>query len=355
MNTHAAQIIRPEILAIGAYPVPDATGCIKLDAMENPYELPPELRTALAHKLAAVALNRYPLPTSDALRARIREVYQVPAGSELMLGNGSDELISLIALACARPGAALVSLAPTFVMYEVSAKFAGLRYVPVTLNADFTLDLPRLLGAIAEHKPAIVYLAYPNNPTGTLYPRAAIEAVLHAAPGLVVIDEAYNAFASDSFMRDLLRWPNLIVMRTVSKSGLAGTRLGYMAGHPDWLREFDKVRAPYNVNVLTQTTVEFALEHHEVLDEQAARLRAERPKLAAALAALPGVEVFPSDANFILFRVADAGAVFDRLKSRKVLIKFLGKAHPLLANCLRVTVSSPEENAAFLAALRASL
>ena len=275
--------------------------------------------------------------------------------SEIMLGNGSDELISLIALACGRPGAALVSLAPTFVMYEVSAKFAGLRYVPVTLNPDFTLDLPRLLAAIAEHKPAIVYLAYPNNPTGTLYPRAAIEAVLHAAPGLVVIDEAYNAFASDSFMRDLPRWPNLIVMRTMSKSGLAGVRLGYMAGHPDWLREFDKVRAPYNVNVLTQTTVEFALEHHAVLEDQAARLRAERPGLAAALAALPGVEVFPSDANFILFRVADAAAVFDRLKSRKVLIKFLGKAHPLLANCLRVTVSSPEENAAFLEALRASL
>ena len=353
--TAAASIVRPDILAIGAYAVPDATGYVKLDAMENPYTLPAELRTELARRLADVALNRYPQPTSDALRARIRRVFAVPAGSEILLGNGSDELIDIIAVACARPGATLISLAPSFVMYEVSARFAGLRYVPVDLDPDFTLDLPRLLAAIAEHRPAVVYLAYPNNPTGTLYPRAAVEAVLAAAPGLVVIDEAYQAFAGDSFMADLPRWPNLVVMRTVSKSGLAGARLGYLAGDPEWLREFDKVRPPYNINVLTQTAVVFALEHHALLDEQAARLRAERGRLAATLAALPGVTVFPSDGNFLLLRVAGAATVFERLKSRKVLVKFLGKAHPLLADCLRVTVSTPEENAVFLEAFRASL
>lgn len=355
MSTAAARVVRPEILALSAYPVPDATGFVKLDAMENPYQLPAPLREELGHRLAETALNRYPQPSSDALRARIREVFAVPAGAEILLGNGSDELIDMIAVACARPGAALVSLAPSFVMYEVSAKFAGLRYVPVDLTPDFSLDLARLLATIAEQQPAVVYLAYPNNPTGTLFPRAAVEAVLAAAPGLVVIDEAYAAFAPDSFMADLPRWPDLIVMRTVSKSGLAGVRLGYMAGDADWIREFDKVRPPYNINVLTQTAVEFALAHHAVLDAQAAALRAERETLAATLAAIPGVMVFPSAGNFLLLRITDAAQVFERLKSRKVLIKFLGKAHPLLANCLRVTVSTAQENAVFLEAFKASL
>jgi len=249
---------------------------------------------------------------------------------------------------------------PGFVMYAMSAQFAGLGFVGVPLRADFTLDREAMLAAMAEHQPAIIYLAYPNNPTGNLFDAADMEAIVRAAQGpvcqsLVVVDEAYQPFAQESWMPRLSEFGNLLVMRTVSKLGLAGIRLGYMAGSPAWLAQFDKVRPPYNVNVLTEATALFALEHVDVLDDQAAQLRAERTKLAEALAAMPGVTVFPSAANFLLLRVPDASQAFDRLLARKVLIKNVSRMHALLANCLRVTVSTPEENAQFLEAFRASL
>lgn len=348
-------IVRPDVLALTSYPVADATGFVKLDAMENPYPLPPDLRDALAQRLAHVPIHRYPAPSNARLIARLREATGIPSECAVMLGNGSDELINIIATACARPGASLLSLAPSFVMYEMSARLAQLTYVAVDLDAQFRLDLDRTLAAIHARRPAIVYVTYPNNPTGTLYPRPAVEAIVRAAPGLVVIDEAYHAFAPDSFMADLPAHPNMIVMRTLSKSGLAGARFGYMAGHPRWIGEFDKVRPPYNINIFTQTAVEFALEHRSALDAQAAALRDARATLEQALAHIPGVTVWPSAANFLLFRVPDAAAVFERLKSHKVLVKSLTRAHPLLRDCLRVTVSTPEENRLFLDALRASL
>lgn len=355
MKTKAATIVRPEILELAAYHVPDASGMIKLDAMENPYRLPASLRGELAQRLVDVHANRYPQPSADALRDKLREVMRVPAGAEIMLGNGSDELIDIVTVACARPNAKVMSPWPSFVMYDLSARLAGAKFVPIDLDRDFKLDVDRFLMAMKAHRPAIVWLSHPNNPTGQLFSDAAIEAVLREAPGLVVVDEAYFAFANTSFMHRLDEFPNLVVMRTLSKSGLAGIRLGYLAGHAEWVREFDKARPPYNVNTLTQTFGLFALQHSKVLDEQAARLRTERARLHEALAALPGVTVWPSAANFLLFRVNDALGVFERLKSRKVLVKFLGKMHPLLGGCLRVTVSTPEENALFLDALRASL
>ncbi|HEX8787531.1 MAG TPA: histidinol-phosphate transaminase [Telluria sp.] len=359
IDTLIANTIREDVRAGHHYTVPDASGYIKLDAMENPYELPQHLRQDLAARLADAVLNRYPVPSYATLKASICSKLGVPAGYDVILGNGSDEIISILATACARQDKRAVVMAPTpaFVMFQRSAQFAGMDYVGVPLKADFSLDRAAMLAAIAKHKPALVFLAYPNNPTGNLYSADDMVAIIEALgeTGIAVVDEAYQPFARTSFMARLPEYPNLVVMRTLSKLGLAGIRLGYLAAAPALLNQFDKVRPPYNVNVLTQVAAEFALEHLEILDEQAAQLNAARAGLAASMAALPGVTVFPSSANFITVRVPDAERTCAKLFAEKVLIKNLSKMHELLANCIRVTVSTPEENAIFLNALKASL
>ena len=351
--TTAQDIIRPDVLAMTSYPVPDSTGLIKLDAMENPYALPADLAQRLGEHLAGVALNRYPAPRPAELLAKIKRTMNVPAACDVLLGNGSDELISMMSMACSKPGAKVVAPVPGFVMYEMSAKFAHLEFIGVPLKADFTLDADALIAAIDEHAPALVYLAYPNNPTGTLYDDADMERVIAAAKrSLVVIDEAYQPFAEKSWMPRAAEFDNVVVMRTVSKLGLAGIRLGYMAGRPGWIMQFDKVRPPYNINVLTQATADFLLDHLAVLDAQAADLRVQRAALASEVAALPGMTVFPSAGNFLLVRVPDAAVAFETLLTSRVLIKNVGKMHPLLANCVRLTVGTAEENAHMVAALK---
>jgi len=348
-------IIRDEIRALTAYPVPDAGGMVKLDAMENPYRLPQELCGVLAERVAGAALNRYPDPAARELKLRLRAAMQIPAAMELVLGNGSDELIQMLALAAARPGAVMLGLEPSFVMFRMIAAFAGMRYVGVPLNADFSIDIAAALAAVGEHQPALIFIAYPNNPTGNLFDAGAIARIIAAAPGMVIVDEAYHAFAGASFMPRLAEFPNLLVMRTVSKLGLAGLRLGLLAGHGAWLNHVDKVRLPYNVNVLTQLAAAEVLQYPEVLAAQAAAIRNERTRVLAELRRLPGVEAYASDANFILFRVAKADLIFNGLKQRGVLIKNLHGTHPLLADCLRVTVGTPAEMSQFLSALTAIL
>ncbi|MGL6070290.1 histidinol-phosphate transaminase [Craterilacuibacter sp.] len=351
MKLSAQHWVRPEISALQAYHVAEASGFIKLDAMENPFPLPPELQAELGQRLARVAINRYPDPAGGNLKVRLKAAFAIPAAADVLLGNGSDEIITLITQLLARPGAKVLALEPSFVMYRMNAVLSGMDYIGVPLNADFSLNLSATLAAIALHQPAVVFIAYPNNPTGNRYPRAAVEAIIAAAPGLVVVDEAYQAFADDSLMDLAGTVENLLLLRTLSKVGLAGIRLGYAAGHPSWMAELDKVRPPYNINVLTQETAHFALDHLGLFDEQANLLRAERQRLAAAVQALPAVTVFASEANFISCRVSGAAAVFDALKARKILIKKLDGAHPLLQDCLRLTVGSPAENSALLAAL----
>jgi histidinol-phosphate aminotransferase len=348
-------VIRDDVRAIEAYPVPSAVGFVKLDAMENPFALPEGLMQQLGERLARQPLNRYPISDPRGFKERLGKAVGLPAGMQLMLGNGSDELIHLVIQACAKPGAVVLAPAPSFVMYQMSARFDGCRYVGVPLNADFTLDRQRMRSAIHEHAPAIVFIAYPNNPTGNLFDRGAIEAVLESTPGIVVVDEAYLPFAQDTWMPQLKRWPNLLVLRTLSKLGLAGIRLGYLTGDPEWITQFDKLRPPYNVNVLTLATADLMLENLPILDAQAATLRGERSRLMTALGATPGVTVFPSAANFILFQVAAADRVFAGLKERGILIKNVSATDPLLAGCLRVTVGTMAENEAFMKALRATL
>jgi histidinol-phosphate aminotransferase len=351
--------IRADVRAAKSYMVPDASGYIKLDAMENPYELPQALRAELGQRLADVMINRYPVASYGTIKQRIRDKLGVPAGFDVILGNGSDELISILAMATARQDRRATVLAPepAFVMFQRSAQFAGMDYVGVPLKADFGLDVPAMLAAIAEHKPSLVFLAYPNNPTGNLYDEADMDQIIRALgdTGIAVVDEAYQPFARKSFMGRLPQYQNMVVMRTLSKLGLAGIRLGYLSAAPALLEQFEKVRPPYNVNVLTQAAAEFALDHVDVLDRQAEALNSERTRLAQALAALPGVEVFPSAANFLLVRVPDPDKACDKLRAERVLIKNLSKMHKLLAGCIRVTVSTPEENSVFLNALKASL
>jgi histidinol-phosphate aminotransferase len=350
--------VRADIRALTAYHVPDASGLIKLDAMENPYALPDELREPWLARLRDQALNRYPDPHASELQAALRDTMGIAADMGLVLGNGSDELIQMLALALGGPGRTLMSFEPGFVMYRMIATFAGLDYVGVPLReADFALDLDAALAAIARHRPALIFIAYPNNPTGNLFDAATVARIIEASPGLVVIDEAYAPFTDQSFLSRLGDWPNLLVLRTVSKMGLAGLRLGYLAGPPRWVAEIDKTRLPYNINVLTQASAVFALQHADVFDAQTRAIRAERARLTAALNAMAQVRLYPSEANFILLRLPSgrAGQVFDALKRQGVLIKNLDGAHPRLRDCLRVTVGTEDENQAFLAALTAVL
>jgi histidinol-phosphate aminotransferase len=344
--------VRPEIFALSAYAVAPARGMVKLDAMENPYRLPPAMRRELAERLAAVELNRYPEPNAPRLRELLIRRMQVPAGMDLLLGNGSDDLIQIVALALARPGAAMMYPSPTFVMYSMNATFSGMRAIPVALREDFSFDADAFIARMRAERPALVFLACPNNPTGVLYPRADVRRVIEAAPGVVVVDEAYHVFAGETLMDDLPRYANLFVLRTVSKLGLAGIRLGYLAGRPEWLAQFDKVRQVYNVNVLTQAAALFVLERLDVLEAQAAEIRAERERLGSALRAMQGVTVFPSRANFFLVRVRDAVRTYEALKRQGVLVRNL---HPALANCLRITVGTPDENRILLNALKETI
>ncbi|MDB5956787.1 histidinol-phosphate transaminase [Ramlibacter sp.] len=346
--------IRQDVQGMHAYAIQDSRGMVKLDAMENPHRLPPALQKELGDRLAAVALNRYPGERIDDLRAALARHAKLPEGFGLMLGNGSDELIALLALACDVPGATILAPLPGFVMYAMSAQLQGLKFVGVDLTPDFELDEKAMLDAIALHQPAIVYLAYPNNPTANLWNDSTIEKIVAAAPGLVVIDEAYQPFASRSYLDRVTRHEHVLLMRTLSKFGLAGVRIGYMMGRAELVAQVDKVRPPYNVSVLNAEAALFALEHEDVFAAQAEDLKRERTRLQAALREL-GLQSWPSDANMILVRVADPARSFEGMKARKVLVKNVSRMHPLLAGCLRLTVGTADENTQLLQALQASL
>jgi histidinol-phosphate aminotransferase len=352
-----AHTIRQDVQSMHGYAIQPSAGLIKLDAMENPFRLPPELQRELGERLARVEINRYPLRTAE-LAAAIGRHFELPAGCAVMLGNGSDELIDMLSVACDVPGACVLAPLPGFVMYEMSAKLRGLRFAGVPLTADFQLDEAAMLAAIERERPALTYIAYPNNPTANLFDDAAIDrivAAVGAQRGLVVFDEAYQPFSSRSWMQRMARHEHVLVMRTLSKFGLAGVRLGYLCGAAPLIDEIEKVRPPYNVSVLNAEATFFALEHADEFARQAAILRDERARLLQELPRIAGVTVFPSEANMILVRVPDSRAAFEGMKSRGVLVKHIAGLHPLLANCLRLTVGAPDENRAMIDALRASL
>jgi len=346
-----ASLVRPELCALSAYTVAASEGMVKLDAMENPYPLPDAVRARLDTAVAEVAVNRYPDIAADRVKEALSRAFGIPPALGMMLGNGSDELIQVITSALARPGAAMLAPDPSFVMYRLNAIHAGMRFIAVPLAPDFGLDRAAMLAAIERERPALTFLAYPNNPTGNLFAADDVAAIIRASPGLVVVDEAYAAFADASFLPRVAEFPNLLVLRTVSKVGMAGIRLGYAIAAPEWIAQLNKLRQPYNVNALTQAAAVALLADPGWIDGQAEAIRSERARIAVALARLPGVSVFETQTNFLLARVPDADRLYDGLKQRRILVKNVHSWHPLLANCLRITVGTPRENDALLAAL----
>ena len=351
-------VIRQDVKSMHAYAIQPSAGLIKLDAMENPFRLPDALQRKLGERLGRVAINRYPTGCVADVIAALSAYVKLPAGCSLMLGNGSDELISLLAMASDVPGATILAPLPGFVMYEMSAKLQGLKFVAVPTTAEFELDEAAMLAAIETHRPAITYIAYPNNPTANLFDAGAVERIIEAVGrqnGLVVIDEAYQPFSSSSWMDRVGQHEHVLLMRTLSKFGLAGVRLGYMVGASALIQEIDKVRPPYNISALNAEATLFALEHVDEFARQSALIRNERERLQRELGKIGGVRAFPSEANMILVRVPDSARAFEGMRARGVLVKNIAGLHPLLANCLRLTVGTPEENTRMIDALKASL
>lgn len=353
LDETVSTLIRPEIRALCAYSIPDSSDLTKLDAMENPYAWPKDLVSEWLEVLKDVSINRYPDPDPELLKQKLKENMEIPGDMQIMLGNGSDEIIQIILMAVYGAAKAVISPRPSFVMYDMISTFTGMRFVSVPVTDDFELDPAAMKKAINEHDPAVVFIAYPNNPTGNLFKRQDIVDILEMNKGLIVIDEAYHAFAEQSFMQELSRYDNLLVMRTVSKMGLAGLRLGLLAGHEKWISEFNKIRLPYNINVLTQKSAEFAFNHYAMFAEQTRNICRDRDQMYDQLAKISGLTVYPSKANFILFKVptGQSQAIFNSLKSQGILIKNMGASTGVLKDCLRVTVGTPAENKLFFDAI----
>lgn len=345
------KLIRREVLAQKAYPAETPTCRIKMDANENPYSLPPSLQEKLFARLKETALNRYPDPGAPALRKRYGAACGVDEDG-VMTGNGSDELIQVLCASLARPGARLLVPTPTFVMYRIIGLNCGIDVTEVPLDDAFDLDLAVMLDKIAEESPALIFLSYPNSPTGNCFSEDRIQAILEASPGVVVVDEAYGSFSGKTFLPQLKRYPNLVILRTLSKVGYAALRIGFLFGAPALLQELNKVRLPYNLNSLSQAAAGFFLDEEPAFLEQIDRIVEERKRLYAALQTIDGIHPYPSAANFIFFSCAgQANHVYEQILRKGILVKPF--VFPWISEqFIRVTVGSREENEAFIEALK---
>jgi histidinol-phosphate aminotransferase len=347
-RSRLSDLVKPEVRRLTAYraeePRPDL---VKLDANESPFPVPERIRRELLEAVRGIEVNRYPDPRAERLRAALAASAGVAPG-QLVLGNGSDELIQVLLLAIGETGATVLAPVPTFSMYELIARAHGLNFTGVPLGDRYEPDLPALLDAIERDRPRAVFLASPNNPTGGVFSDAEIVKVLSVSPGLVVVDEAYGPYAERTMPPHLVDQERLVVLRTLSKVGLAGLRVGYLVTQPSLAAELEKVRLPFNLNAYSQAAAAVVLAHQEWIDANVRDVIRERARVATRLAGVPGVDAFPSRANFILFRTAHpSDALFEGLLAEGVLVRNLGGA-PGLANCLRVTVGTAKENDRFL-------
>ncbi len=350
-------LVHEQIRALSAYQTVPFTGPVKLDAMECPYGIPQSLQAELQTLLSGIDVNRYPDPSATELKQRLRETFQIPDAYVVTLGNGSDELLQLIQLAVGGYGRTVLAPQPSFSMYEIIAQYTRALFAGVDLDSDFQLSAQVWLEAVEEHQPSCVFFAHPNNPTGNFFYPELIRQTAAMIDGLVVADEAYYAYSGQSMLSSMNDHENIIVVRTLSKSGLAGLRLGYMISHPAWGAEIEKLRMPYNVGILNQACASFALDHWDEIGRGIGKVIADRQILSDALRGLKGLEVFPSETNFITVRVTEMSAVqvFENLKKRGILIRKLAGMHPMLENHLRISVGAPHENEALLAALPEAL
>jgi len=344
-------LVRPAVRALQAYHVDETPVRIKLDAMENPFPLPPAVRRTTAAALSRVAVNFYPDPAAKTLKAAIGKMWGIRP-DRMLLGNGSDELIQAIILAFGGP---VLAPTPSFAMYEITARALSQDVVTVPLTREFDLDADAVIRKARQTGSKVIFLASPNNPTGNRYSDDAVRKVLRSVKASVVIDEAYYSFSGKSWLPQLRKYPNMILLRTLSKIGFAGLRIGVLTAAPEIVEELNKIRLPYNINSLSQAMGVAALQHQKILDNQIAVLVAERNKLYQALLKTPGVTPFPSETNFLLLWIEkDATAVFQTLRKRGILVKNLGRPGPL-KSCLRVTIGTPAQNREFLKNLNSIL
>jgi histidinol-phosphate aminotransferase len=353
-------LVRDALAGLAAYRTPPDPPPIKLDANESPWPLPAEARARLAERLAEAELHRYP----DLSAREVKRLIAARLGArpeELVLGVGSDEVIGMLMTSLAQPRAraarpAVVVPTPSFVMIPLTARVHGLEPIEVPLADDWSLDRPAMLAAIAEHRPNLVYLVSPNNPTGNALSDDEVRAMVEAAPeSLVIIDEAYGPFAGASRGAWCERHPHVAVLGTLSKVGLAGLRVGWARMHPELAAQVEKARPPYNLNTYAQLAVQVILgELPHVLDDALARIVRERERLSQALSALPDLRVWPSEANFLLVESDEAEALHAALLATGIGVRRFASA-PRLARHLRITVGTPEENDALVDALRHTL
>jgi histidinol-phosphate aminotransferase len=351
MSSTRHNLIKPVVAQLQAYDPYKRPGQVKLDANEHPFTLPPVVQDAVLQALAAVAINRYPDPEAEGLRRTLAKRLGVSADM-LVLGNGSDELVQMVLMACGAPGAAVLTPAPTFSMYRIGAVTLDQRAVEVPLTAGWGLDVSQMLAAIERERPRITFLATPNNPTANCFEAHAVRQLIEAAPGVIVIDEAYHEFSGQTVLPLLKAYPHLLVFRTLSKVGMAGLRVGILIGDPALVREIDKVRLPYNLNTYSQVAAEVVLQHWEMIAPEFQTIVRQRERLRERLAHLPGVTVYPSQANFLLAHVAAGGAkVWEALGEHGILVRYF-PGSPALKDCLRITVGTPTENELLTATLQ---
>ncbi|GAB4276005.1 MAG: histidinol-phosphate transaminase [Coriobacteriia bacterium] len=341
---------RDELASLVPYAAKLARAEIDLSANENPRNLPGELLERLRSRMRDIPYNRYPDPMAEGLRELIARANGLEPAN-ILVGNGGDELLLDMVLAWGGPGRRLLTAPPTFVMYEIDARMTGTEVVAVPRREDFSVDEEAVLAAVEEGVD-IVMLSNPNNPTGTLTPESFLMELLDATDALVVVDEAYFEFSRHTMRHHMPRHKNLVILRTFSKAfSLAGLRVGYLLAHEDVVLELTKVRQPYSVNSFSQMAAATVFNERAVFESAIDEVLRGRDFLGEGLGRMAGVEVFPSDANFILFRVEHASALWrDLLHEHSILVRDFSRT-PYLEDCLRVTVGTPAENEAFIEAM----
>ena len=329
------------------YITPEVTGAIKMSANENPISLQEPFKKKLMEEMSRVDFNRYPEAGALKLRDRFAQYYGVDKDM-VMLGNGSDELIQTLCITLKGKIKGVLVPVPTFSMYKIIAVNTGNKVVEVPLDKNFDLDCNAIIGQIKEKSPALVFLSYPNSPTGNLFSRDKIEVIIKKSPGIVIVDEAYAIFSGQTLLPLLKKYDNLIFLNTLSKLGLASMRLGFLIGNRDIVVQLDKVRLPFNVNSLSQIAANFFLDNQDEFYRQVAEIIKRREELYWDLKEIAGIKLYPSQANFIFFSCAfDSDRIYNKLVAEGIIVKNLN-IPPLMPNCMRVTVGNRKENEAFL-------
>jgi len=342
--------LRSDIKNIDAYHVPVSKDMIKLDAMESPFGVPEDLKVEFLKCIEQSEVNRYPEADPSPLKDTLRSLMDIPDEFGILLGNGSDELIQLLALACSKDDL-IMSFEPSFVMYELVSKYVNLEYFGVQLDSNFDINLSDALLIIEREKPKIIFIAYPNNPTGNCFDYDAIIEIIKSTNSMVILDEAYYAYSDKSFLSEISNFPNLLVLRTISKIGFAGLRLGLLIGDQETIAQLNKLRLPYNINALTQTSANFLLQDKQRIINNAQIIIEERRRLAHELSLFSKFKVYPSQTNFILVHSEDAHSLHTALKENGILIKGFPKGSKL-SDFIRISVSEPVENNILIDAIR---